>query len=1023
MKRNCTRWLCWMLILTLLSSLPLFATKIKEGKDRLDSLTFHAERTWKTSHGKSLESVLNIVPSSILMDFERFNAASGGWWTMTFDTVTGKPQKYEGGVPWIPGTGLGNSLTAADLGVTNLQASTNSIPVDIVSQKAMKFMEEYPELLGVDPGDLVLQKEASGPMLDYLYSLNYQWTYHGIPVEHAHVGFYLNSGNLVMFGQDYISDSIKKLDPRPSITPEIAGEIMWSYLGEKQDINDVMIENGRLIVQPMVSEEVQNGVEYAPGTGMSYALVYIFVFQRKGVTGTWEARVDAHTGEMISFKDINAYGKIQGGVYKTDKNPWQTDETMPLAFADYGSGVYADSAGLFAGTTGTSTLTGRPGGSGMVGGVDIVDNCGAISLAADGTGLIDFGVSAGTDCTTPGVGGAGNTHSSRTQYYHVTNIKVKAFTYFPSNTWLQGVITDNVNINDTCNAYWSGGATGNANFFRSGGGCGNTGELPGVSLHEVGHGWDYNDGNGFSPEGGTGEVYGDITAMLETHQSCAGGGFFMSYDPGCGTPPSQNSSYHNCGGYGNCCLDCSGIREADYEKHATPTPATPNGFNLVNCPDGYSCEGPCSRECHCENAPGTQAMWDLVVRDFTASPYNMDLATAWMYADKFWYASAANRLGAFVCGNNTSTAVGNMFNQFRVVDDCDGNLTNGTPHAAGIWAAFSRHQIGNSSAVNTDNDCGCTSLTTPVVSGTAGNQSANLTWPAVTGAASYDIYRNMTSCDAGYTKIGNTASTSYPDSPLSNGVTYYYKVQAKGTGSCPPSAMSNCVTLTPQPCTASILLGQTLYACASTVEVDVLDSTPGSSPWTGVAWSTSDATQRSFTLTGPAPNLSGSFTTTTGAGGPGVVHVANGDTLYVRFVDPDNCGGGSYNANATASIDCTGPTISNVAVTNITGNSATVTWDTNENANSRVTYGTSTPPGTNADNLASYVTSHTINLTGLTPCTQYYFSVTSADVAGNSVTDTNGGSYYTFTTPNTPVTVWSENFTSATPTALPAGWS
>ncbi len=762
MKRNCTRRLCWMLILTLLSSLPLFATKIKEGKDRLDSLTFHAERTWKTSHGKSLESVLNIVPSSILMDFERFNAASGGWWTMTFDTVTGKPQKYEGGVPWIPGTGLGNSLTAADLGVTNLQASTNSIPVDIVSQKAMKFMEEYPELLGVDPGDLVLQKEASGPMLDYLYSLNYQWTYHGIPVENAHVGFYMNSGNLVMFGQDYISDSIKKLDPRPSITPEIAGEIMWSYLGEKQDINDVMIENGRLIVQPIVSEEVQNGVEYAPGTGMSYALVYIFVFQRKGVTGTLEARVDAHTGEMISFKDINAYGKIQGGVYKTDKNPWQTDETMPLAFADYGSGVYADSAGLFAGTTGTSTLTGRPGGSGMVGGVDIVDNCGAISLAADGTGLIDFGVSAGTDCTTPGVGGAGNTHSSRTQYYHVTNIKVKAFTYFPSNTWLQGVITDNVNINDTCNAYWSGGATGNANFFRSGGGCGNTGELPGVSLHEVGHGWDYNDGNGFSPEGGTGEVYGDITAMLETHQSCAGGGFFMSYNPGCGTPPSQDSNYHNCGGYGNCCLDCSGIREADYEKHATPTPATPNGFNLVNCPDGYSCEGPCSRECHCENAPGTQAMWDLVVRDFTASPYNMDLATAWMYADKFWYASAANRLGAFVCGNNTSTAVGNMFNQFRVVDDCDGNLTNGTPHAAGIWAAFSRHQIGNSSAVNTDNDCGCTSLTTPVVSGTAGNQSANLTWPAVSGAASYDIYRNMTSCEAGYTKIGNTARRPIP---------------------------------------------------------------------------------------------------------------------------------------------------------------------------------------------------------------------------------------------------------------------
>lgn len=53
-----------------------------------------------------------------------------------------------------------------------------------------------------------------------------------------------------------------------------------------------------------------------------------------------------------------------------------------------------------------------------------------------------------------------------------------------------------------------------------------------------------------------------------------------------------------------------------------------------------------------------------------------------------------------------------------------------------------------------------------------------------------------------------------------------------------------------------------------------------------------------------------------------------GTLLRSGFVDPDNCGGGSYNANATATIDCTGPTISNVAVSNITGTTATVTWTT-----------------------------------------------------------------------------------------------
>lgn len=88
-----------------------------------------------------------------------------------------------------------------------------------------------------------------------------------------------------------------------------------------------------------------------------------------------------------------------------------------------------------------------------------------------------------------------------------------------------------------------------------------------------------------------------------------------------------------------------------------------------------------------------------------------------------------------------------------------------------------------------------------------------------------------------------------------------------------------------------------------------------------------------------------------------------------------------------------------------------------------MTYGLSVPPETNQDNLASYVTNHSINLTGLTTCSQHYFSVTSADVAGNSSTDTNGGAYYTFTTPNVNQTVWSENFAGVTPTALPAGWT
>ncbi len=818
-------------------SAPATAQKMKEPADSLDHIAFINDGTWLTMNGSEYSALGAEVPSAMVGDIEALRSATGIPWIAVVDRITGKPSILEGGMPWIPGTGMNNNLKPEDFGITALQAAKNEMPLEKVDEIAKNFLRQYPNLFNVDEKDLELAEAASGPVLDYLYNVNYRWTYNGLPVENAWLNFHLNSGNLVMFGATYISDSIKKLDPVPALSSETANEIMWSYIGEKPGPNDEILEPGYLVVQPMSTGAVLSESYFAFGEGMLYRLVYVIVFRREGVVGTWEARIDAHTGELISFKDINAYGKIQGGVYKTDKNPTQTEVIVPFPYANYsGTTSFANAVGEFTGTTGTSTMTGRTGSAGNVGAVKVsTDYCGSISLAADGTGLINFGTSTGTDCTTPGVGGSGNTHSARTQYWNQTMLKIKAYTYMGTNTWLQACQSTEVNYNSSCNAYWTGGATGYSRFFRSSTNCGNTGELPGVSLHEFSHGLDYNDGNGFSPEGGTGEVYGDTGAMLQTHQSCMGGGFFKSYNTGCGAPPSQGSSYHNCTGYGNCCTDCSGVREAEYTKHTSATRATPNNFNKVNCSTN-TCVGPCNRECHCENAPGIQANWDLVTRSLPTL-YGMDLNTAWQYLDEWWYASASNRLGAFVCGANTSTATGNLFNQYRVVDDCDGVLTNGTPHAAGIWQALGTwHEIGNSSAVNTDNNCGCASLSTPSLSGAAGSGQVTLNWSAITGASSYDVYRNETSCSSGYTKVGNTTSLSFTDSPLSNGVTYYYTIQANGTGSCPPSSMSNCVTLTPAVSTCSMTVNVTpdgtSTVCANSSITFTATPSGGTSPYT-----------------------------------------------------------------------------------------------------------------------------------------------------------------------------------------------
>ena len=90
--------------------------------------------------------------------------------------------------------------------------------------------------------------------------------------------------------------------------------------------------------------------------------------------------------------------------------------------------------------------------------------------------------------------------------------------------------------------------------------------------------------------------------------------------------------------------------------------------------------------------------------------------------------------------------------------------------------------------------------------------------------------------------------------------------------------------------------------------------------------------------------------------------------------------------------------ISSVQATDLTEESAVITWDTDVLSDSFVHYGTS------VDNLgtkgsAAEVQQHRIALPGLKPSTNYSFSVES-----NSVLDNNGGAMYSFTTPAPDIT-------------------
>ncbi len=147
---------------------------------------------------------------------------------------------------------------------------------------------------------------------------------------------------------------------------------------------------------------------------------------------------------------------------------------------------------------------------------------------------------------------------------------------------------------------------------------------------------------------------------------------------------------------------------------------------------------------------------------------------------------------------------------------------------------------------------------------------------------------------------------------------------------------------------------------------------------------------------------------------------ADGTTYYYAVAALDGAANKAAVSNSpSATSDGSGPAISGVASSSVTGSEATISWTTDEAGDSVVVYGTATPPGSQQSD-AAMVTAHSVALTGLSAATTYYFEVKSTDAIGNTSTDNNGGAYYTFTTETLPNTLFTDGFESGSFAA--GGW-
>ncbi len=285
--------------------------------------------------------------------------------------------------------------------------------------------------------------------------------------------------------------------------------------------------------------------------------------------------------------------------------------------------------------------------------------------------------------------------------------------------------------------------------------------------------------------------------------------------------------------------------------------------------------------------------------------------------------------------------------------------------------------------------------TAPVISaissGTPGQTSTTVTWTTDENATSRVAYGLTSSYDS-YTTLDATTVTSHSQlvSGLTSATTYHYAVVS--TDSSGNTATSSDQTFT------TAVIPDTTAPVISAISSD----TPGQTTAT-ITWTTDEASDSRVDY-----GASSSYGTASTSAALTTSHsitlsgLTSATTYHYAVVSTDSSGNTATSSDATFTTavipDITAPVISLISVATTT-TSATITWTTDESADSRIDFGFFSAYGTESSS-ASLVTSHSITLSGLSSATTYHYRVQSTDGSSNVATSSDA----TFTTATAPDT-------------------
>ncbi|MCP4707433.1 MAG: S8 family serine peptidase, partial [Planctomycetes bacterium] len=214
--------------------------------------------------------------------------------------------------------------------------------------------------------------------------------------------------------------------------------------------------------------------------------------------------------------------------------------------------------------------------------------------------------------------------------------------------------------------------------------------------------------------------------------------------------------------------------------------------------------------------------------------------------------------------------------------------------------------------------------------------------------------------------------------------------------------LANAISIVTPP-KAAIALDKEVYSPSSEIMISLSDGNRSDPNYPTVILKSSGGDIETLDLTQENPNLrlySGQIFTGLAPGDPndGILDVSDGETVTVEYLDLNDGAGQEVLVQDNAVIDGVPPGFSNIQIMPI-GQNPWVSFDTDKPTKAFVRIGKNC---LNPNEFERYrlteATSHTVNLTGVDPNSDYFFVIEIIDAAGNMTLADNDGSCFGITT-------------------------